>query len=186
MKKVLVGLCLLLVFSFSNVEAESDVVKLSKCVDGDTARFIINNKEYSTRFLAINTPELKHGSKKEEPYAKKASNYTCNRLRQAKKIVLEYDPNSDKEDKYGRKLAWIFVDGKLLQEELVEKGYAEVKYLYGDYKYIANLKKAQLEAKSKKLNIWSDKKTSDLEDEMIDSILDKIFKYIRKEIKSML
>lgn len=101
MKKVLVGLCLLLVFSFSNVEAESDVVKLSKCVDGDTARFIINNKEYSTRFLAINTPELKHGSKKEEPYAKKASNYTCNRLRQAKKIVLEYDSNSDKEDKYG-------------------------------------------------------------------------------------
>lgn len=107
-------------------------------------------------------------------------------MRQAKKIVLEYDPNSDKEDKYGRKLAWIFVDGKLLQEELVEKGYAEVKYLYGDYKYTNRLKIAQLKAKSKKLNIWSDKKTSDLEDEVIDNILDKIYKYIRKEIKSML
>lgn len=186
MKKFLTLLCLILIFSFSNVEAESDVVKLSKCVDGDTARFIIKDREYSTRFLAINTPELKHGSRKEEPYAKKASNYTCNKLRQAKKIVLEYDPNSDKEDKYGRKLAWIFVDGKLLQEELVEKGYAEVKYLYGDYKYTDSLKIAQLKAKSKKLNIWSDKKTSDLEDEVIDNILDKIYKYIRKEIKSML
>ena len=78
MKKFLTLLCLILIFSFSNVEAESDVVKLSKCVDGDTARFIIKDKMYSTRFLAINTPELKHGSRKEEPYAKKASNYTCN------------------------------------------------------------------------------------------------------------
>lgn len=46
MKKILTFLCLILIFSFSNVEAESDVVKLSKCVDGDTARFIIKDKMY--------------------------------------------------------------------------------------------------------------------------------------------
>lgn len=158
MKKILMGLCLLLILSFSDVKAESSIVKLSKCVDGDTARFIIDGNEYSTRFLAIDTPELKHGSRGEEPYAKESSNYTCNRLRQAKRIVLEYDSNSDREDKYKRKLAWIFVDGKLLQKELVEKGYAKVKYLFGDYKYTSTLKKAQAKAKKKKINIWSNKK----------------------------
>ena len=87
MKKfILLFIILFLVPTFVN--AESDTVKLSKCVDGDTARFIIDGKEYSTRFLAIDTPETKHPKKKVEPYGKEASNYTCNSLKKASKIVL--------------------------------------------------------------------------------------------------
>ena len=168
------------------VNAESDTVKLSKCVDGDTARFIIAGKEYSTRFLAIDTPETKHPKKKVEPYGKEASNYTCNSLENAKKIVLEYDKNSTKEDKYGRRLAWVFVDGELLQEKLVKKGYAKVAYLYGDYKYTEELKKVEKNAKNKKFGVWSNTTSEDTTDNILDEILEKIFKYIRKEIKSML
>ena len=116
MKKfILLFSILFLVPTFVN--AESNTVKLSKCVDGDTARFIIDGKEYSTRFLAIDTPETKHPKKKVEPYGKEASNYTCNSLKKASKIVLEYDSNSTKEDKYGRRLAWVFVDEELLQKK---------------------------------------------------------------------
>lgn len=38
-------------------------VKLSKCVDGDTARFILNKEEIKARFLAIDTPESVHPTK---------------------------------------------------------------------------------------------------------------------------
>ena len=69
MKKfILLFSILFLVPTFVN--AESNKVKLSNCVDGDTARFIIAGKEYSTRFLAIDTPETKHPKKKVEPYGK--------------------------------------------------------------------------------------------------------------------
>ncbi len=173
-----------------NVKAESVTVKLKNCVDGDTARFMIGNEIKSTRFLAINTPEIKHGKKQAEPYGVEASNYTCKRLKNAKKIVLEYDNNSSKTDKYGRVLAWVFVDGKLLQDDLVKNGFAEVKYLYGDYKYTSLLQKSEKKAKKDKLNMWSSDtyKSEDYSDidSFLDELLDDLFKFIRKKIKSML
>ena len=71
-------------------------------------------------------------------------------------IELEYDEGSDREDKYGRQLAWVFVDGELLQRELVAQGLAEVKYIYGDYAYTEELYQIQEQAKRERLRIWSD------------------------------
>ncbi|MCI8346564.1 MAG: thermonuclease family protein [Bacilli bacterium] len=186
-KKVWIGMIFLLLIMPFSVFAEKEEVRLVKCVDGDTARFMIGKKEYSTRFLAIDTPETKHPKKGVEPYGKEASNYTCSRLKKAKKIVLEYDPSSTKEDKYGRRLAWIFIDDELLQKQLVKKGYAKVAYLYGDYKYTNILKVVEKQAKIEKIGIWSNKEVRKESSSIsIDKILKKIYQYIRKEIKSML
>ncbi len=165
MKKMLLILFLFFL-NINYVSAESIKVKFSKCVDGDTARFIYNNEEITARFLAIDTPESVHPTIKEEEYGKEASDFTCNKLKQAKEIILEFDDNSDKTDKYGRYLVWIFTDGKLLQEELIEVGYAEVAYLYNDYKYTSQLEKIQDKVKKKKIGIWSLNSTS-VEDNQI-------------------
>lgn len=127
-------------------------VTLNKCVDGDTAWFNLNDEVIKTRFLAIDTPE---STNKIEKYGKEASKFTCDLLSNAKKIEIEYDDNSDKQDKYKRELVWIFVDGELLQEKIVENGYAEIKYIYGDYKYLNQLDKALNKAKKNKVNLWN-------------------------------
>ena len=119
---------------------------------------IINGKEYSTRFLAIDTPE---STTKVEEYGKEASEYTCNMLTEAAKIEIEYDSNSDKLDKYNRHLVWVFVDGNLLQKKIIENGLAEVAYLYGNYKYTSDLKKAQEIAKEKEVGMWSNSVSDD-------------------------
>lgn len=106
--------------------------------------------------LAIDTPESVHPSKPVEYYVKEASEYTCNKVSNAKKIELEYDPNSDKLDKYNRLLAWVFVDNKLLQEDLVSNGYAKVAYLYGDYKYTSILEERQELASAKNIGVWNE------------------------------
>lgn len=194
MKKKLfyLGIIFLLICPMT-VKAEQQEVTLAKCIDGDTAKFVINGQTKTTRFLAIDTPETVHPTKKVEKYGKEASTYTCNALKRAKKIVLEYDDNSTKTDKYDRTLAWIFVDNKLLQEELVEKGYAKVAYLYGDYKYTSLLQKKEKEAKKKKLRIWSSSTTETektttkkQEKEEFTEILTKIAKKILKKIENML
>ena len=131
---------------------EQEKVTLAKCGDGDTARFIINGVEKKVRFLAIDTPEID----KNDPFSKEAKEYTCNALKTAKEIILEYDGNSDKEDKYGRVLAFVYVDNSLLQKELISNGLAKVAYLYGDYDHVDELKKAEAEAKNNKLGIWQD------------------------------
>lgn len=135
---------------------EKETAILKKCVDGDTAVFIIDNNETRVRFLAIDTPESVHPTKEVEAYAKNASEYTCKKLTGAKKIEIEYE-DKNKLDKYGRTLGWIFVDDSLLQEELIKIGYAKVKYIYGKYKYTEKLYEIEEEAKKAKLGVWADK-----------------------------
>ena len=132
----------------------AEVVKFSDCVDGDTIKVLINKKEYTVRMLAVDTPESVHPTKGVEYYGKEASQYTCNLVKNAKKLELEYDDASDKEDKYGRLLAWVFVDGKLLQEELIKNGYAKVAYLYDDYKYTKKLESVQEKTSANNIGVW--------------------------------
>ena len=150
---MLIILCLC---PFSILAASKDVVTYSKCIDGDTIEVMKGDSKVKVRFLAVDTPETKHPTKGEEPYGKEASAFTCQKIQKAKKIELEYDSNSDKKDKYDRTLAWIWIDDVLLQEELVEQGYAKVAYLYGDYKYTSQLQKLEQEAQKKQRGIWGD------------------------------
>ncbi|MEG1647548.1 MAG: thermonuclease family protein [Bacilli bacterium] len=153
MKKILI-IIVLFILNINNVKANEKItVKLSKCVDGDTAYFSLNNKEIKTRFLAIDTPE---STKKKEPFGKEASDFTCNKLKKALKIEIAYEKNSEKKDKYNRDLVWVFVDDYLLQDLIISEGFAKVAYLYGDYKYTDLLKEHETIAKINKLNIWSD------------------------------
>ena len=160
MKKKVVFLLIIFLFPGVVFASGREEVTFSKCVDGDTAKFIINNKEETVRFLAVDTPETKNSTKGEEPYGKEASDYTCNRLKEVNKIELEYDDNSTKTDKYNRYLAWVFVDDNLLQAELVKNGLAEVAYLYGDYKYTDLLKDYEQTAIATKVGMHSDTDTS--------------------------
>ncbi len=154
MKKIIL-LITVFILNISVVSATN--VKYAGCVDGDTIKVYRGNEKITVRLLAIDTPEIAKEDKKADYYGDEASEYTCNRIQNAKKISLEYDKNSDKEDKYGRVLAWVFVDNNLLQDELVEKGYAKVAYLYDEYKYADSLKAKQEIASSKEIGIWNTK-----------------------------
>ena len=155
MKRVVVFFCLFFMCICPVFGASKFKVKLEKCVDGDTAKFIIDNEVKTVRFLSIDTPEIKHGANDAEAYGEEAKEYTCNALKSAKSIKLQYDPKSDKTDKYDRILAWVFVDDELLQEKLIREGLAEIKYVKGDYLYTDNLKSLQMSAEASHKGIWS-------------------------------
>lgn len=195
MKKVVMIFLFFCLF-ITNVYAERVSVKFEACVDGDTIKVMLDNKKTTVRFLAIDTPETVHPTKGEQPFGKEASNYTCNKVKNAKKLEIEYDEGSTKTDKYNRALGWVFVDDTLLQKDLVSLGYAKVAYLYGDYKYTEDLKKEESIAKSKKLGVWSleeetttkkiEKTTKKVtESETEDSIINELLKDIRKIFKNL-
>ena len=73
---------------------------------------------------------------------------------------MEYDSNSLKTDKYGRHLAWIWVDDSLLQEELIKEGLAQTYMLQDNYTYAWILQEKQEEAKEEKVGMWSDSNTN--------------------------
>lgn len=195
MKKVVMIFLFFCLF-ITNVYAERISVKFESCVDGDTIKVMLDDKKTTVRFLAVDTPETKHPTKGEQPFGKEASKYTCDKVKNAKKLEIEYDKGSSKVDKYDRTLAWIFTDDSLLQKDLVSLGYAKVAYLYGDYKYTDELKEEESTAKSKKLGVWSleeettTKKTEKVtqkvtESETEDSIINDLLKDIRKMFKNL-
>ena len=178
-KKSLIFFLVLPIIVFANTKEK---VKFIKCVDGDTAKFERNNKVFTLRFLAVNTPETKSPKKGVEFYGKEASKYTCDRLEKAKTIEIEYDKNSDKSDRYGRKLGWVFLDDKLLQKDLVENGYAKVEYVYGKYKYLDELKELEKKAKKEKIGLWQKETTSDKKNSN-KNILDSIIETLNEVVK---
>ena len=131
-------------------------VTYSESVDGDTAKFELDGKEITVRFLGIDTPETVHPTKGEEPYGKEASNYTKQKLENAEKIEIEYDENASKTDKYERPLVWVWVDDTLLQEELISNGLARTYMLQDNYKYAWMLQENEEKAKEEKVGIWSE------------------------------
>lgn len=183
---------------YADIPNEKVEVKFNKCVDGDTLKVTMNGEVKTVRFLAIDTPESVHPEKEVEAFGKEASDYTCKLVTNAKKLYLEYDKNSDKEDKYGRQLAFVYADDLMVQKELIKVGYAKVAYLYADYTYTKELQTLEKKAKDDKKGIWSDENIISKMDSASDnnngdisendktaSIWDEIFDLISKLVDKL-
>lgn len=137
----------------------------ARAVDGDTVRLMYGGKEAVFRLLLIDTPETKHPTKGVQPYGKEASAYTKDMLENASKIEVEFD-KGDKTDKYGRYLAYVYADGKMVNDALVRQGLAKVAYVYPpSITYLDQLKESQRLAQEEHLNIWSGDVPADTEDQ---------------------
>ena len=94
-------------------------VTVSWVYDGDTARLSDGRK---LRFIGINTPELGHGKKPDEPFARRATESLIDIIEQSgKQIKIRYD--GELQDQYGRTLAHVYTDdGQSINDLLLRKG----------------------------------------------------------------
>lgn len=141
--------------SFTPGTTDRIPVELASTVDGDTAKFIYNDSQESFRFLLIDTPETKHPRIGKQPFGQEASDRTKELLTNANQIEVEFDVGGQ-QDKYQRYLAYIYVDGEMVNEILVKEGLAKVAYVYPpSTRYLERLESAEATAKEQKLGIWS-------------------------------
>ncbi|QST01796.1 thermonuclease family protein [Pontibacillus sp. ALD_SL1] len=127
---------------------------VSRVVDGDTIEVTYNGKTEDVRLLLVDTPEVKHPSKPVQEFGPEASAYAKKMLTPGTKVGLEFD--GPKRDKYDRLLAYIWVDGQNFNKALLENGYARLAYRYDPpYTHYETFMKAQNQAKSQDLGIWS-------------------------------
>ncbi|SOB91808.1 micrococcal nuclease [Ureibacillus xyleni] len=122
--------------------------------DGDTFRVKVNGKEEQIRLLMVDTPEMNYDKNNPMPYAEEAKSYTLNLLENASKIELLHDVGPET-DNYGRLLTYVFVDDVLLQELLLKKGYAAVRYIHEPNNTLEEeFREIEETAKDGQLNIW--------------------------------
>ena len=122
---------------------------VTRVVDGDT---IITEDGLRIRYIGINTPETKHPAKPVEYFGREASEFNKN-LVAGKKVKLKYD--IQKFDKYGRVLAYVYVDDIFVNAKLVEEGYAQVFTVPPNVKYINLFLILQEKARSDKKGLWA-------------------------------
>ena len=129
--------------------AGAETVKVLRVKDGDTC---LLEDGRTVRYLSINTPE--EGDK----YFQEAS-LANNKLVGGKEVRLEFW--NPKQDKYGRVLAYVFVNDTFVNQELLLKGYAHINRPVEE-KYKNLLLKAQEEARISGLGIWKHAKDKNI------------------------
>lgn len=129
-------------------------VELVKTIDGDTIRVMYEGEERKLRYLLIDTPELNHKQQGKQPFADEAMKRNDELLKSGQ-LEIEFDIG-EKEDKYGRLLAYIYIDGESVQEKLIEEGLARVAYIYPpNTKHLDPYKAAEEKAQQAGIGIWS-------------------------------
>jgi len=124
---------------------------LSSCIDGDTSRFHVSGRTVTVRYLAVDTPE---STGSVEPWGHAASEFVCDRLSGASTIVLEAE-TPDETGNYGRHLAYIWYDDRLLNLELIELAYSYAQGV-GGLKYADEMREAEDKARPTGLRIWGE------------------------------
>ena len=123
--------------------------RVRRVVDGDT---IVLSSGERVRYIGIDTPETKDPRRPVEFMGREASEYN-RRLVEGKVVRLEYD--LDRRDRYGRTLAYVYVDSVFVNAELVRQGFAQVSTFPPNVRYQELFLKLQKEAREAGRGLWS-------------------------------
>jgi micrococcal nuclease len=152
-KLFVVFIFILALFGCQQASSKIPAVVL-EVIDGDTLKVEVNGKKETVRLLLIDTPESVHPTKPVQPFGVEASHYVKKLLPKGTEVELELDVRE--RDKYGRLLAYVWVNGKMVNELLLEQGYARVAYVFEpNTKYVDEFRAIQEKARKKELRIWS-------------------------------
>ena len=131
--------------------AGPETARVSRVVDGDTVEVTLNGETRRVRLLLVDTPEV-HGG--EECYGPEASAYVSSLLPEGAELRLEGDVTDA--DFFGRLLRYVYLaDGRMLNELLVEGGYATVYRFPSDVRHEQRLRDAEERAREAGAGLWT-------------------------------
>jgi micrococcal nuclease len=125
-------------------------------VDGDTidvARGVDGRETDTVRLLGIDTPETHHPTKPVECFGPEAASFTKEHLA-GRSVQLEVD--IEQRDRYGRRLAYVLVDGERFNDELLRRGYARLLVIEPNHAHARTMLREELEAKRDGRGLWSE------------------------------
>jgi len=100
---------------------------VTRVLDGDT--IVLDNGE-TVRLIGVDAPEIHHPEIPVQRFGQEAAEF-LKRSVEGLECTLEYEPDNLR-DRYGRLLAYVFVGGRLVNAELIRRGYA---YAYTHFSF---------------------------------------------------
>ncbi len=169
MRKYLKALSLVfvLVLVSSPIYAQQKTL-VTRIIEGDAIQVLYGGVEKRIRLIGIDAPEsridrkaMKDANMSEHDIetivemGAKAKAYVNGLIKRGNFITIEFDVK--KMDRYGRLLCYVYLsNGKMLNEEIVKAGYANVKTIPPNVKYKDKFLKAFKYAKETKRGLWDE------------------------------
>ncbi|TDM39207.1 thermonuclease family protein [Macrococcus epidermidis] len=150
---ILSALALTVNFSMFQTDMPKINATFDRAIDGDTVSIKVNNRKKTVRLLLVDTPESKKPNTPVQPYAIEAARFTESLVKTCD-LKIQYDTKG-KRDRYGRDLVYLYCGNTMINELLVQQGYARVGYVYQQKDYLDRLLQAEKKAKQQGLKIWS-------------------------------
>jgi len=122
-----------------------------RVIDGDTILVQRGGVRETIRILGVNTPETHDPRKPVECYGPEASAFTAARL-EGRVVVLEDDV--ERHDIYGRRLAYVYLDGHRFEDELLQRGYARLLVIEPNHTHARTMLDEELVAKRHHAGLW--------------------------------
>ena len=137
-------------------DARPETAVVSRVVDGDTVEL---SGGRLVRYIGIDTPEVRRRRGGEwvvdpEPFGMAARDANA-ALVQGKRVFLEYDV--EERDKYGRLLAYVYVDGEMVNATLMRDGYAQPLTIPPNVKHAGEFRRLAAEARQASRGLWAAK-----------------------------
>jgi len=121
--------------------------KVIKVIDGDSLVVRRGNKTYEVRLYGIDAPEYR------QPYSRNAKRFLNEKAYKKTVLVTQMDV-----DRYGRLVALIEINRKVVNRELVAAGYAWVYDRYCVERSLCRkMKQDQVEARKARRGLWRDR-----------------------------
>lgn len=140
----------------ASVNQQKQLHRVVKVIDGDTIQVDISGKTETLRLIGIDALETGDPRSLVSCFGNEATNKAKETLT-GKSVQLEADPTQGERDKYNRLLRYVFLEnGTNFNNLMISQGFAH-EYTYRvPYKYQAEFKKAERQAREKKLGLWAD------------------------------
>ena len=128
---------------------EGTVVRV---VDGDTIHVRLPDRVEKVRYIGVNTPEVHHPKKGEEPGGRAALDVNRT-LVNGRRVRLETDVQA--RDRYGRLLAYVWIGELMVNAELVRRGYARTLEIPPNTDFADRFERLERRAREEGRGLWA-------------------------------
>lgn len=127
-----------------STEREGPGARVTRVVDGDTVEV---DRLGRVRLIGVDAPEA------DRCHESSATRFTRDRLEGE---VVRYELGVEREDRYGRTLAYLTREGDMHNRALLSEGYARVLTIPPNDKYAATFEEAERKAKDTRSGLWGE------------------------------
>jgi micrococcal nuclease len=143
----------LLLYACATDGGQAEGYVVTRVVDGDTIIVDMDGTEERVRLIGVDTPESVHPDRaRNVPYGAVASAFAKDAL-EGRRVDLEFD--AQERDRYGRLLAYVYIDGEMFNKTLLSEGHAQISTYPPNVRYVDTFTQLQTDARERGAGLWA-------------------------------